>query len=150
MKGERKMPKAERGKYEKKHSPERKLNPEVAKAVMERSKESALSCAAAFRLADDLQVSPEEVGFAMDFHNISITRCQLGLFGYGEKKKVVKPAEVVSDELKVSIQEGLVNDRLPCAVSWRIAEHFHVGKMAVSSACESLKVKISPCQLGAF
>jgi len=39
---------------------------------------------------------------------------------------------------------------LSCAVSWEIADALQLTRMAVSEACEALKIKIKPCQLGAF
>ena len=35
----------------------------------------------------------EETGKAIDILNIIITKCQLGLFGYGETKKIVQPGK---------------------------------------------------------
>ena len=34
--------------------------------------------------------------------------------------------------------------------AWEIAKRFEISKMKVSSVCEQLKIKIKPCQLGAF
>ncbi len=81
---------------------------------------------------------------------IEISKCQLGLFGYSPEKMVVKAAEAVQPDLEKAIRSALMNDRLPCAAAWSIAETSGMPKMAVSSACEALKIKVKPCQLGAF
>jgi hypothetical protein len=81
---------------------------------------------------------------------IELSKCQLGLFGYSPQKMVVKPAETVQADLERAIRRALMNDRLPCAAAWNIAETFGIPKMEVSSACEALKIKVKPCQLGAF
>lgn len=133
-----------------KHPPDRKTDPRVVKLVNERARDRELTCAQAFGIANDLQVSPEEVGFTMDRLQISISRCQMGLFGFSPVRKIVKPAESVSPELEQAIRQGAVSDRLPCAVSWVIAKEFRTARIRVASACEALKLRISDCQLGAF
>ena len=136
--------------YAKKHPSERRPGEEISRAVAERAKESKIPCAVAFTVVKDLKVSPAEVGFAADFLEIAIVKCQLGLFGYPPEKRIVKPAASVPPALEQKIRKGLLNGRLPCATAWQIAEESHLPKMEVSSACEALKIKITPCQLGAF
>lgn len=144
------MTKEDRGHYSKKHSPDRKADPALADAVKKRSSEGKLACAVAFEIAKEFSASPEEVGFTMDSLEMPIVKCQLGLFGYGERKKVVAPAEMIQPELKEAILRGSENNRLSCAASWEIAGRLGLRKMSVSSACETLNIKITPCQLGAF
>jgi hypothetical protein len=91
-----------------------------------------------------------EVGVTIDLLEIRLKRCQLGLFGYGQKKGVVKPAVKVSTELEKAIHGALADGRLPCLAAWKIADGMGIARMDVSSACEALKIKIKPCQLGAF
>jgi hypothetical protein len=86
----------------------------------------------------------------MDLLEINIVKCQLGLFGYSPVRKIVQPAESVSEELEAAIREAMTDGRLPCAAAFRIAADFKLAKIRVSSACEKLKVRISACQLGAF
>lgn len=136
--------------YAKKHSPDRKPKEEIAKAVRERASDGGMACAVAFTIASELKVPAEEIGFTADFLEVRIVKCQLGLFGYHPEKRIVKPAASVSPALKQSILEALINDRLPCKAAWAIAERFALPKMEASAACEAMKVKISPCQLGTF
>ncbi|MEW6669982.1 MAG: hypothetical protein AB1512_32630 [Thermodesulfobacteriota bacterium] len=140
----------DRGSYARKHPSGRKPGEEISRVVAERAKVSQIPCAVAFTVVEDLNVPPAEVGLAADVLEIAIVKCQLGLFGYQPEKRIVKPAASVLPALEAKIRQGLLNGRLPCATAWQIAEEFHVPKMEVSSACETLKIKVSPCQLGAF
>lgn len=140
----------DRGHYSKKHPPDRQPRPETEEAVKNRSKEGEVPCAVAFTIVDDLNVTPEEVGFTIDSLENTIVKCQLGLFGYRPQKRIVKSAESVSEELQKAINSSLVDERLPCATAWSLAERFGLPKMEISSACEKLQIKVSSCQLGAF
>ena len=140
----------DKGHFSKKHSAERPLDPDVTRLVRERAGEEGLPCAVAFDVAEQQGVSPDEVGFTADRLEIPLTRCQLGLHGYRPNRKIVEPAKDVTPELEAVIRERAVNGRLPCEEAWRIAREQGLRKLAVSSACEALGIKISNCQLGAF
>ncbi len=140
----------DKGKFAKKHPPERKPRPEVAEAVRKRAEGGEIACAAAFAVAEECGATPAEVGLAIDLQEISIVKCQLGLFGYPPKRSIVEPAASVDPDLEAAIRAALVDGRLPCAEAWRIAADRGIGKMKVSEACEALGIKISSCQLGAF
>ena len=144
------MARKDRGHYAQKHAPTQELNQSIAKIVRERAEKGGLSCSSAFMIAAELDVLPAEVGLALDLLEIPVMQCQLGLFGYKPKKRLVKPAEVISPALKKAIHKSLVKGRLPCLAAWDIAESLTVTKLAVSMACEYLKIKIFKCQLGAF
>lgn len=126
------------------------MDKEIANQVRERAQEGELSCAAAFRIAENLEVNPLEVGQAADELEVRLNRCQLGLFGYDGEERIVHPAESVSPELELAIREGLVVGRLPCAVAWALATRFDVRKLDVANAAEKLDIRIGQCQLGAF
>ena len=140
----------DKGSYGKKRSPELKLNPAIAEAVKQGVSDGKISCAAAFKVASKLKVTPGEVGVTIDLLEIPIIKCQLGLFGYGPSDKGVIAAETVSPALEAAIRESLVKGKLPCASAWEIAVKFNITKREISSACEALKIKISSCQLGTF
>jgi hypothetical protein len=144
------MTKEDRGHYAKKHSQGREINKTLAEAVEKRAGNGKMACAVAFDIAADLGVSPAEVGFTIDMLEIRLIKCQLGLFGYGSRKKIVQAAENVPESLEKAIQDERTGENLSCATAWEIADEFRVGKMEVSSACETLGIKIRPCQLGAF
>ncbi|MGD2143847.1 MAG: hypothetical protein PVF54_05155 [Anaerolineae bacterium] len=126
------------------------MDKKVAATVRDRARDGRLSCGAAFRIAEALEVSPLEVGQAADELEIRLYRCQLGLFGYDNEDRIVHPAEETSDELEYAIREGLIVGRLPCAVAWALAHRFDVRKDQVANAAEKLEVRIGQCQLGAF
>lgn len=140
----------DKGHYAKKHPSGRRTDRRITKALTAAVSDKEIPCAVAFRVAADLNVSPEEMGFTIDSLEISITKCQLGLFGYHPRKRIIAPVDSVSSTLEDAIRQALVNDRLSCAAAWEIAERLGLRKMQVSSACETLGIKISSCQLGAF
>ena len=144
------MTKEDRGHYAKKHSREREVDKSLAEAVKKRSGNEKMACAVAFDIAENLGVSPAEVGFTIDMLEIRLIKCQLGLFGYESGKKIVQAAENVSESLEKAIRAEVSGEKLSCSTAWKIADEFRIGKMEVSSACETLGIKIKPCQLGAF
>jgi len=137
------------GHYRAKH-PTAKLDPKIAEAIRQNTVDGKITCAAAHKIAGKLNVSPADVGMAIDLLETRIKKCQLGLFGYGSKKNAVKPAQTVSPELEEAIKSSLVNNRISCNSCWEIAERFGIHKIDVSAACEALQVRVSSCQLGAF
>jgi hypothetical protein len=136
--------------YAKKRPPELKLNPTIADAVKQAVSDGKISCAAAFKVASKLKVTPHEVGFTIGLLEVPVIKCQLELFGYGSADKGVTAAETVSPALEAAIREALVKGKLPCAQAWEIAVKFKIAKRGVTSACETLKIKVSSCQLGTF
>ncbi|HOO89767.1 MAG TPA: hypothetical protein PLA74_02985 [Syntrophales bacterium] len=138
------------GHYAAKHAAGTTPAPEIAEAIKSKSKEGRITCAAAHKIAGDLQTAPAEVGVAMDLMEMRLNKCQLGLFGYSPERRIVKPASEVSPELEAAIRKSAVDGRIPCLASWEIAKDFGIAKMDISCACEALGIKVSSCQLGAF
>jgi len=136
--------------FSKKHPADERPSDKVLEAVRQKAKEGEMPCAVAFDIANQLKVEPSEVGFAVDYSEIRLVKCQLGLFGYKPQKSIVKPADSVLPELEKAIRARLKDGRLPCREAWAIASEQGLRKMEVSSACEALGIKISNCQLGAF
>ena len=56
----------------------------------------------------------------------------------------------INPEIESAIKSSLVNDRLACSTAWEIAKNYAVSKPIIAAVCEKMKIKISPCQLGAF
>jgi hypothetical protein len=133
-----------------KHRSGQQPDPAIEIKLRDRCPGGELPCAVAFDIAKGLRVSPAAVGRTADLINCRLVKCQLGLFGYTPEKKIVRAAESVDETLTKALRESLTNDRLPCASAWEIADRLQLRKMAVSSACEALGIKIKPCQLGAF
>ena len=140
----------DKGHFSKKHSPDRKVSEQVSAKVKTKVTDGAMACAVAFEIAEGLAVPAEEVGFTLDSLEIKVVKCQLGLFGYSPSKRLVKPVERVPPDLEKAIRGALVKDRLPCSSAWALAEKRRLKKMEISSACETLGIKIGPCQLGTF
>lgn len=139
------------GDYAGKHGGGIALNRTLAEAIKKRSSEGRIPCSVAFSIARELNVKPSEVGRALDLLEIKIVKCQLGLFGYEkETRLIVQAADAVPLELERALKELLVNSRLSCAAAWDIAKRFKRPKMDITAVCETLKLRIAHCQLGAF
>jgi len=144
------MAHSDKGKYAQKHDQQTKVEDSLKQEVLKAAKENNVACKAAEEIAGRKAVAFGEVGIAIDLLNINIIECQLGLFGYSPQKKIVQSAKEVAPDLKQAINNALSDGRLPCTAAWAIAKHLNLPRMKVSAACEALKIKIKPCQLGAF
>jgi hypothetical protein len=136
--------------FSEKHGSDQKPEDFIQQEILKRIKDNTIACAVAFDIAKALNVSPDRIGRTADLMNIRLAKCQLGMFGYPAKNKIVKPSAHVDSELAEAIRRGLVGDRLPCRNAWEIAARLGVPRMTVSGACEAMGIKIKPCQLGAF
>ncbi len=138
------------GSFSEKHGntfqPGERLKDEVSK----NTKDGELACAMAFEVAQALNVSADQVGKTADVLDIPLVKCQLGLFGYGEKKKIVKQLDNIDPKVEDAIRAALAEGRLACRTAWEIASRLNVPKLNVGNTCETLGIKIKPCQLGAF
>ncbi len=139
------------GHYAAKHAGGTPVDPAIATAIKaKKTGDGNISCAAAHKIAMQQVVSPARVGQTIDLLELRIDKCQLGLFGYSPDKKIVVPSKTISDALDAALRPAIKNNRIPCADCWKIADQLNLSRMDVASACEGLKVKITPCQLGAF
>lgn len=137
-------------KFAEKHGPDAQPDSVIKNEILKRTHKDEIPCAVAFEIANALKVSPDAVGMTADLINCRLVKCQLGLFGYHPKKKIVTPQHTVTENLKNAISQALVQGRLSCKSAWDIATRFNVQKMKVSGACEAMGIKITHCQLGAF
>jgi hypothetical protein len=144
------MTHADKGKYFQKHPGQAKIDDILQQDILQKVKNNNIACPAAEEIAQRKGVALGEIGIALDLLNINITECQLGLFGYSPQKKIVRPAKEIAPDLKQAINDALSGGRLPCAAAWAIAKQLNLPRMKVSAACETLQIKIKPCQLGAF
>ena len=126
------------------------LNEMIAARIKEKISENTISCAEAHSIALKLNADPAEVGTAIDLLEVRINKCQLGLFGYGKQKNIPALSDKIDPEIESAIKLSLVNGRLTCSAAWEISKRFNVSKTMVAAACETMKIKISACQLGAF
>jgi DNA primase len=140
----------DKGKFFAKHPQNTEVDEDLKKEILEQVKNNSITCKKAEDIAQEMGFSLEETGRTIDMLNIKLTKCQLGLFGYGETRKIVQQSKEVLPELKESITSALENERLSCLAAWEIANQFNISRTKVASACEAMQIKIKPCQLGAF
>ena len=128
----------------------KKLNEKIAGKLKEKISNNRLSCAEAHSIAGELNVSPAEVGTVIDLLEVRIVKCQLGLFGLGTEKSIPALSDNVNQEIEPAVRSALVNSRIPCLTAWELAKKFGISRPMIAAVCEAMKVKVSPCQLGAF
>jgi hypothetical protein len=126
------------------------LNEKIAAEIKEKIFENKISCAEAHNIAEILHVDPADVGAAIDLLEVRIIKCQLGLFGHSKQKSIPALSDQLNPEIESAIQSHLINERLACSVAWDIAKRFKISKDMIAAACETMNIKIFPCQLGAF
>lgn len=143
------MAHSDAGRYAAKHEPGVMPDERIAGEIGKKAAAGKLACAEAETIGTVLGVSLAEIGRTLDLLELRIDRCQLGLFGY-PAGKALNPAAQVTPDLAQEIRESLLDGRLPCKAAWEIALRRNLARMAVSSACEALQIRIRPCQLGAF
>ncbi len=141
------------GNYAGKHSAHQHLDTKISAALKPSIMDGKLSCSNANNVANTLGVNLADVGVTADLLEAKINKCMLGLFGYNTESphgKRVKSSDSVSKELRSAILSASEDSHISCISAWAIADRLGVSKMSVTSACDTLKVKISTCQLGAF
>ncbi len=117
-----------------------------------------LPCNTAFKIAEKLGVPAEQVGKTADLINCRLIGCQLGLFGYKTKNNKAIPEGSADNnlpkgmpkDLQQTITDRLVHEKLRCKDCWDIASRFKISRIAVGRLCNSMNIKITGCQLGAF
>lgn len=117
--------------------------------------EGQLSCADAHSLAASLGLTPGQLARAVaDKTDFRFYRCQLGLFGYGQKSaglsKIVLPARHVPEEIKADIEAVAHEGGISCSDVWAIAERHAYPRLGLSNIVEAMGLKVRPCQLGCF
>ncbi len=147
------MTKAHKGKFASKHPEGTKPDQEITQAIWNNVLEGALSCAAASKISESLGVSMADVGRNADLLDVRIHKCLYGLFGQATstgEKVPIEPFETVSKEMKKAFDDKLENGCLTCAAGWEITDQMGLKLKSIPEICETLKIKIVRCQLGAF
>ena len=135
--------------YSKKHDQSLKPDPLIENEIKKRVKDE-IFCITAFEIAKDIDVSLIEIGKTLDLLNIPLAKCQLGLFGHKPNKKTVESENTENQDLINSIKSAMVNNRLSCSEAFKIAHEYNKSKIRINNICQANKIKIKPCQLGAF
>lgn len=138
------------GNYQAKHGDQAPPARAVMDAVKAAAVDNRITCVAAFGIIEGLSATPADAGCAADLLGLKISKCQLGLFGYGKGVKLVKPEESVTADLEREIRSRLVDGRITCNDLWIIADGRNMPRLKAAGACEKLGIRISACQLGAF
>ena len=119
------------------------------------NKDGQLTCAAAHKLAEQLNVSPAEIGNLVNEIDVRISRCQLGFFGYAPKKgmpgyKIVTKLDTLPEPVATEVRNATQQGKISCLEVWRIAEKHDVKRPDMGNIVETLDIKVTPCQLGCF
>lgn len=136
--------------YSEKHDPDFRPDPTIEKELRKLAASQEVSCALALKIAENLRVEPREVGRTADVLDIRLVKCQLGLFGYQPKKKIVTAEDAPNQEIEDAITRSLENNRLSCEKAFQIAAQFNISKLTISNVCQANLIQIKSCQLGAF
>ena len=143
------MTHSDKGHYAAKHQG-REIDEKVSSLIKSLSDENNLNCAMAHKAAQELGVTPGEIGIQTDLLEFRITMCQLGLFGYAGGTKKFDTGFDIPEKMEEVINKASDDGRISCLECWNIAKDLKVRKLDVSSACEKMGLRMKPCQLGAF
>ena len=135
--------------YKKEH-----MDEHLHQAMLERLQDGKLPCNRAFAIAQTLDVEPLTVGLAANDAGIRVSRCQLGLFGYGPKAegkhKIVHAMDDVPERLAARLRAAADGENIPCDAIWKVADGLGFKRIEASSAVEAMGLKVSRCQLACF
>jgi hypothetical protein len=138
------------------------MDDRIHQAILEHLEDGKLPCNHAFALAQSLDVDPLSVGMTANEAGIRISRCQLGLFGYGPKAegkhKIVHSMDQVPERLAARLRAEAESSPpahagekgITCTAIWRVADGLGYRRIEASSAVEAMGIKVSRCQLGCF
>lgn len=130
------------------------MDERLRQAMLERLEDGKLPCNQAYAIAQILEITPLTVGLAANEANIRISRCQLGLFGFGPKAegkhKIVHPMDEVPERLAARLRAQADRDSITCTKVWKVADGLGYKRLEASSAVEAMGLKVSRCQLACF
>jgi len=139
----------DKGHYSAKHH-NVKIDNTIAEKIQGMVIDNCLTCASAHKVGKILALSPSEIGVQTDLLEYRISECQLGLFGYSDGKKRIDPDVKITPYLNTELDTRQKNNIISCIDCWTIAKDLKINRLSVGSACEKKKIRIKPCQLGAF
>jgi hypothetical protein len=126
----------------------------VAQEIEAQLEEGMLSCARANVIAQKMTISPSLIGHTVDALGIRLYRCQLGLFGYPNKKgwadAGLLDSQISPEFAKVLSEAKSEMDELTCLQLWNLAAEYHIDRLRAGYIAEKLGIRIVACQLGAF
>lgn len=126
----------------------------IAEGLQGKLQDGMLSCASAHALAKLYNVPPAVIGNTADALNIRLNRCQLGLFGYPNKKgwdaSGVNNLPVPEDFKQALSVKASATGSLTCAAFWEFIAGYKLSRMHAGYIAEKLGIRITNCQIGAF
>jgi len=128
---------------------------EKLKLALEESldEDGTLWCPRALGLAARLGVEPMEIGQAANELGITMSHCQLGLFGHpadNPKGRIIGSAAAIPGGLEQLIRARSRDGRIGCAEIFALAREAGVRRLEAAGAVDGLGFKIINCQLGCF
>ena len=130
------------------------MDKQLHQSMLDNLEDGRLPCNRAHAIAQNLDLEPLQVGFAANETNIRISRCQLGLFGYGPKAegkhKIVHPMDEVPERLAARLRAQADGENITCKAVWEVADKLGYKRIEASSAVEAMGLTVSRCQLGCF
>jgi hypothetical protein len=130
------------------------MDEKLLQAMWDRLEDGRLPCNQAFAIARLKGLDPLIVGAAANEAGIRISRCQLGLFGYGPKAegkhKIVHAMDEVPERLAARLRAAADRGSITCLDAWQVADGLGYKRLEASSAVEAMGLKVSRCQLGCF
>ena len=123
---------------------------EVSEQIRQRFHTGKMPCGSALEAAVEWNMPTMTLGHYADYLRFPLTRCQIGLFGYGKGTKLVKVLESVDPVLADAVRSKTTDNIIRCEDVFAIAEEKNVDKVDVGSVCQTLGIKIKHCRLGAF
>jgi hypothetical protein len=130
------------------------MDERLRQALQDHLEDGKLPCNQAFAIARTLGMKPLVVGFAASELEIRISRCQLGLFGFGPKSKgkhkIVHPMDEVPERLAARLRASASENGITCTAVWNVADDLGYQRLETSSAVEAMGLRVTRCQLGCF
>ena len=130
------------------------MDEKLLQAMRDRFEDGRLPCNRAFAVAQNLSLDPLTVGLTANEAGIRVSRCQLGLFGYGPKAegkhKIVHPMDEVPERLAARLRAAADGDGITCKALWKVADGLGYKRIEACSAVEAMGLRVSRCQLGCF
>ncbi len=130
------------------------MDENLLQAMQERLEDGQLSCGKAFAVVQTLGAEPLRVGLTANEAGIRISKCQLGLFGYGPKAegkhKIVHAMDEVPERLAARLRAASDEGQITCEAVWQVADGLGFRRLEASSAVEAMGLHVSHCQLGCF
>lgn len=130
------------------------MDERLRQALQHHLEDGKLPCSQAHAIARRLDMEPLIVGFAASELDIRISRCQLGLFGFGPKSegkhKIVHPMDEVPERLAARLRASASKHGITCTAVWNVADDLGYQRLEASSAVEAMGLKVTRCQLGCF